>query len=55
MLSFLLNSGVKTVISAIDKILESSESRDTDEIESALDALGQIGSCKYVTHCRRHR
>jgi hypothetical protein len=48
---FLLNSGIKAVISAIDKILESSESQDTDESESALEALGQIGSCKYVTNC----
>ncbi|KAG2681831.1 hypothetical protein I3760_11G162000 [Carya illinoinensis] len=37
-------SSVKTVISTIDKILEPSESRDTDETESALEALGHIGS-----------
>lgn len=37
------------MISTIDKILEPSESRDTDETESALEALGHIGSCKYAT------
>ncbi|XP_059441344.1 uncharacterized protein LOC132173765 [Corylus avellana] len=37
-------SSVKTAISAIDKLLESSASPDTDESESALEALGQIGS-----------
>ncbi|KAE8125837.1 hypothetical protein FH972_020607 [Carpinus fangiana] len=41
---FVDESSVKTAISAIDKILESSASRDTDESESALEALGQIGS-----------
>lgn len=55
MVIFLLISGVKIVISALDKILELSESQDTDESESALEALGQIGSCKYVTNCCRLR
>lgn len=41
---FVDESSIKAVISAIDKILESSESQDTDESESALEALGQIGS-----------
>ncbi|KAH0986614.1 hypothetical protein GBA52_013791 [Prunus armeniaca] len=35
---------VKTVVSAIDRILSSSETQDADECESALEALGQIGS-----------
>ncbi|KAF5478636.1 hypothetical protein F2P56_005179 [Juglans regia] len=41
---FVDESSVKTVISTIDKILEPSESQDTDETESALEALGHIGS-----------
>lgn len=47
-LIFLVNSGIKTVISAIDGRLGFLETQDTDECESALEALGQIGSCKYV-------
>ncbi|BBH01749.1 ARM repeat superfamily protein [Prunus dulcis] len=35
---------VKTVVSAIDRILSSSETQDADECESALEALGEIGS-----------
>ncbi|RVW79349.1 hypothetical protein CK203_040851 [Vitis vinifera] len=35
---------VKTVISLIDGRLRSLESQDADECESALEALGQIGS-----------
>ncbi|KAF3442474.1 hypothetical protein FNV43_RR16390 [Rhamnella rubrinervis] len=35
---------IRAVVSAIDGILDSSETRDTDECESALEALGQIGS-----------
>ncbi|KAK4576873.1 hypothetical protein RGQ29_027423 [Quercus rubra] len=42
--TFIDESSVKIVISALDKILELSESQDTDESESALEALGQIGS-----------
>ncbi|XP_030511915.1 uncharacterized protein LOC115726265 isoform X2 [Rhodamnia argentea] len=34
---------VRVVVSAIDASLSSSESLDTDECESALEALGQIG------------
>ncbi|XP_062094520.1 uncharacterized protein LOC133800540 [Humulus lupulus] len=34
----------QTVISAIDRILDSEETEDTDEIEAALEAVGQIGS-----------
>lgn len=45
--------GVKTVISSIDERLRSLESQDTDECESALEALGQIGSCKYAANCSR--
>lgn len=45
-----LHADTKTVISAIDRILDSSETHDMDECESALEALGQIGSCKYATH-----
>lgn len=45
-----LNTGTRTVIAAIDRILDSSETRDMDECESALEALGQIGSCKYAIH-----
>ncbi|KAF8024109.1 hypothetical protein BT93_F1342 [Corymbia citriodora subsp. variegata] len=36
-------SSVRVVVSAIDGRLGSSESLDTDECESALEALGQIG------------
>ncbi|KAM1583086.1 hypothetical protein ACFX10_030735 [Malus domestica] len=35
---------VKTVLSAIDGILSSSETQEIDECESAIEALGQIGS-----------
>ncbi|XP_030928822.1 26S proteasome non-ATPase regulatory subunit 5 isoform X3 [Quercus lobata] len=42
--TFIDESSIKIVISALDKILELSESQDTDESESALEALGQIGS-----------
>lgn len=41
--------GVKTVLSAIDGILSSSDTQEIDECESALEALGQIGSCKYAS------
>lgn len=46
-------AGVKTVVSAIDRILSSSETQDADECESALEALGEIGSCKYARSCSR--
>lgn len=52
---FLVNSGAKTVISAIDGRLGFLQSQDSDECESALEALGQIGSCMYVTVCFRLR
>ncbi|KAM1101309.1 hypothetical protein COP2_007939 [Malus domestica] len=35
---------LKTVLSAIDRILSSSETQEIDECKSALEALGQIGS-----------
>ncbi|PON39017.1 26S proteasome non-ATPase regulatory subunit [Parasponia andersonii] len=35
---------VQTVISAIDRVLDSAETADADEFEAALEALGQIGS-----------
>ncbi|OVA11523.1 26S proteasome non-ATPase regulatory subunit 5 [Macleaya cordata] len=38
-------SSVKTLLSAIDERLEFFKGQDTDECESALEALGQIGSC----------
>lgn len=38
--------GFKDVLSAIDKRFEFLESQDADECECALEALGQIGSCK---------
>ncbi|EXB75016.1 26S proteasome non-ATPase regulatory subunit 5 [Morus notabilis] len=41
---FVDESSTRTVIAAIDRILDSSETRDMDECESALEALGQIGS-----------
>lgn len=44
----LLNSGVRTVILSIDGRLQSLETSDRDECETALEALGHIGSCKYV-------
>ncbi|KAJ0951961.1 putative 26S proteasome non-ATPase regulatory subunit 5 [Helianthus annuus] len=37
---------VKAVISAIDERISLLESQDIDEYECALEALGQIGSCK---------
>jgi 26S proteasome non-ATPase regulatory subunit 5 len=43
---FLSDLGVKAIISAIDGRLRL-ESQDLNECESALEALGQIGSCKY--------
>lgn len=46
---FFICAGIRTVISAIDGSLGSSATQDTDEYESALEALGQIGSCKYNT------
>ena len=33
---------------AIDERLKVLEGQDTDECESALEALGQIGTCKYA-------
>ncbi|KAJ4726360.1 ARM repeat superfamily protein [Melia azedarach] len=41
---FIDESSIKTVISAIDGRLGFLETQDTDECESALEALGQIGS-----------
>lgn len=46
---FCVNVGIGTVISAINGRLDSPETQHTDECESALEALGQIGSCKYET------
>ncbi|MFS7960491.1 putative 26S proteasome non-ATPase regulatory subunit 5 [Helianthus anomalus] len=37
---------VKVVISAIDERISLLESQDTDKYECALEALGQIGSCR---------
>lgn len=39
-------SGIKLVILAIDERLKLVKNEDTDESECALEALGQIGSCK---------
>ncbi|KAM6550404.1 hypothetical protein CsatB_000212 [Cannabis sativa] len=47
---FVDKSSFQTVISAIERILDSEETEDTDEIEAALEALGQIGSCKFATY-----
>lgn len=44
---FFLYSGAKSLISAIDVGLGLMDSQDTDERESALEALSGIGSCKY--------
>ncbi|KAL5564322.1 hypothetical protein UlMin_027486 [Ulmus minor] len=41
---FVDESSIKTVISAIDGVLALSETQDIDECETALEALGQIGS-----------
>ena len=46
----LLNAGAKTVISSIDGRLQSVKPSDRDECETALEALGQIGSSKYVSY-----
>ena len=51
--NLLVNSGVRTILSAIDGRL-SLESQDVNECESAIEALGQIGLCKYNSrdsHC----
>ena len=45
----LINSGVKAVIASIDGRLQSLDPSDIDECETALESLGHIGSCKYVT------
>lgn len=44
--------GLRTVTSAIDGRLKEVESQDPDERECALEALGNIGSCKsaFVYH-----
>ncbi|KAL6538325.1 hypothetical protein OROGR_012313 [Orobanche gracilis] len=42
--AFIDESGVRTVLSAIDKRFEFMESQETNECEFALEALGQIGS-----------
>lgn len=41
-----LSIGFIDALSAIDKRFEFLESHDTDECECAVEALGQIGSCK---------
>ncbi|KAE9592896.1 hypothetical protein Lal_00029046 [Lupinus albus] len=43
--SFIDEPCVKTVIMSIDGRLQSSETSDRDECETALEALGHIGSC----------
>lgn len=43
--------GVKTSLMAIDERLELLKGQHTDECESALEALGEIGSCKSVFPC----
>ena len=47
--SLFSNPGIQTVISAINRVLDSEKTEDTDEFEAALEALGQIGSCKFAT------
>ncbi|KAB2605371.1 hypothetical protein D8674_005088 [Pyrus ussuriensis x Pyrus communis] len=42
--------GVKTVLSAIDRILSSTGTQEIGECEPALEALGQIRSCKDVVN-----
>ncbi|GAB4846485.1 hypothetical protein Ancab_025490 [Ancistrocladus abbreviatus] len=42
--AFIDETSVRTVISAIERRLGSSETADADECESAVEALGQIGS-----------
>ena len=43
---YLLLLGVTNLLAAIDKILKMEESQNTDEIESALETLGLIGTSK---------
>ncbi|XP_076930027.1 uncharacterized protein LOC143594652 [Bidens hawaiensis] len=43
-LTFIDESGIKAVISAIDERLSLQDSQDADEYECALEAFGQIGS-----------
>lgn len=40
---------MKALVSAIDASLESPEMNDTNAHEAALDALGQIGSSKFLS------
>ena len=49
-LNYLLTLGLKTVTSAIDGRFKVGESLDPDECECALEALGNIGSCKSVVY-----
>lgn len=43
--------GFRGILSAIDKRFEFLDSQDGDECECALEALGQIGSCKLSSLC----
>lgn len=49
-LNYLLTLGLKTVTSAIDGRFNVGESLEPDECECALEALGNIGSCKSVIY-----
>jgi hypothetical protein len=40
--------GVANLLLAIDKLLKMEESQNTDETESALEALGLIGTSKFM-------
>lgn len=44
--NYILALGIRTVTSAIDGRFKAVESQDPDECECALEALGNIGSCK---------
>lgn len=47
-LSSSMNVGFRAVVSAIDRRFDFLQSQDADECECALEALGQIGLCKYA-------
>ena len=46
-----MNVGFRALVLAIDRRFDFLESQDADECECALEALGQVGLCKYAIHC----
>ena len=46
-----MNVGFRALVLAIDRRFDFLESQDADECECALEALGQVGLCKFAIHC----